>query len=145
MALVKCKECGGQVSTTAKACPHCGAKVPKPDGTGPVFKLIVVTSFIVMFVIIGRNDPPTREPTDTDDAFKLCAVMKNTGLTTGCEVDGYDITVTIDTNGAEAREICRKTVEMVAAKSTRLYNGKWQLRIASPYSGDKAIAVCPFG
>lgn len=29
MALVKCKECGNQVSTDAKACPSCGAKPPK--------------------------------------------------------------------------------------------------------------------
>ena len=29
MALVKCKECGEQVSTSAKSCPKCGAKVPK--------------------------------------------------------------------------------------------------------------------
>jgi len=27
MALTKCKECGGQVSTIADACPSCGAKV----------------------------------------------------------------------------------------------------------------------
>ncbi|WP_220269781.1 zinc ribbon domain-containing protein [Marinobacter nauticus] len=26
MALIKCQECGGQVSTKAAACPHCGAK-----------------------------------------------------------------------------------------------------------------------
>jgi len=25
MALIKCKECGNEVSTTAKACPKCGA------------------------------------------------------------------------------------------------------------------------
>lgn len=29
MALVKCKECGSEVSTSAKACPKCGAKPPK--------------------------------------------------------------------------------------------------------------------
>ncbi len=28
MALVACKECGNEVSTDAKACPKCGAKVP---------------------------------------------------------------------------------------------------------------------
>ena len=27
--LIKCRECGGQVSTEAKRCPHCGCKVPK--------------------------------------------------------------------------------------------------------------------
>ncbi len=29
MALKACKDCGTQVSTSAKACPKCGAKVPK--------------------------------------------------------------------------------------------------------------------
>lgn len=29
MAMVKCKECGGQVSSSAKACPTCGAAPPK--------------------------------------------------------------------------------------------------------------------
>ncbi|HCI3908997.1 TPA: zinc-ribbon domain-containing protein, partial [Pseudomonas aeruginosa] len=32
MALIKCKECGAQVSNKAKACPSCGAKVPKSVG-----------------------------------------------------------------------------------------------------------------
>lgn len=30
MALTKCKECGGQVSTKAKTCPSCGASPKKP-------------------------------------------------------------------------------------------------------------------
>lgn len=29
MALIVCKDCGTDVSTSAKACPTCGAKVPK--------------------------------------------------------------------------------------------------------------------
>jgi predicted amidophosphoribosyltransferase len=29
MALIKCGECGREVSTTAKVCPQCGAKVKK--------------------------------------------------------------------------------------------------------------------
>jgi len=27
MALIQCAECGGKVSSTAAACPHCGAPV----------------------------------------------------------------------------------------------------------------------
>ena len=30
MALIKCKECGEQVSTKADACPHCGAPQNQP-------------------------------------------------------------------------------------------------------------------
>lgn len=34
MPLTKCRECGGQVSTGAKACPHCGARAPaRPKGS----------------------------------------------------------------------------------------------------------------
>ncbi len=29
MALINCRECQAEVSTSAKACPRCGAKVPK--------------------------------------------------------------------------------------------------------------------
>lgn len=28
MALTKCGECGGEVSSAAAACPHCGARTP---------------------------------------------------------------------------------------------------------------------
>lgn len=28
MAMVKCRECGGDVSDTAPACPHCGVQSP---------------------------------------------------------------------------------------------------------------------
>lgn len=43
MAISKCKECGGQVSGSAKACPHCGAKVKKKVGVlGWLFVLVVV-------------------------------------------------------------------------------------------------------
>ncbi|WP_349573141.1 zinc ribbon domain-containing protein [Azotobacter salinestris] len=43
MAVIECKECGGQVSTSAKACPHCGAKLKKRAGIlGWIFVLIFV-------------------------------------------------------------------------------------------------------
>ncbi len=36
MALINCSECSGKVSTTAAACPHCGAPVPPAvEITGP--------------------------------------------------------------------------------------------------------------
>ena len=41
MALVACPECGGRISTEAKACPHCGywaAAVAKPQPGKPVAK-----------------------------------------------------------------------------------------------------------
>lgn len=35
MAMTKCKECGKEISTTAKTCPHCGASTtPVLDAIG---------------------------------------------------------------------------------------------------------------
>lgn len=45
MALVKCKECGGKVSTKAKTCPNCGAKLPK--------KTSIVTWAVLMLIVFG--------------------------------------------------------------------------------------------
>jgi len=47
MALIKCKECGNEVSSTAQTCPKCGAKVKKKTGiltwiVGIVFAMVVI-------------------------------------------------------------------------------------------------------
>jgi len=45
VSLVKCKECGGQVSTKAKTCPGCGVKPPK--------KTTVVAWAALAFIIVA--------------------------------------------------------------------------------------------
>lgn len=47
MALVKCKECGGQVSTEAASCPSCGAKPPKGSGCGVIVIGVLVVGLVV--------------------------------------------------------------------------------------------------
>lgn len=67
MALIQCSECGGDVSTNATACPHCGntalAPIAEPTSTGaaaksrPSFKLIGCTGclgLIVALYIVGE-------------------------------------------------------------------------------------------
>ena len=49
MAVSNCKECGRQVSSKAKACPHCGAKAPK---TTSIFSVVLV-SLLVFAVYTG--------------------------------------------------------------------------------------------
>ena len=58
MALVKCHECGGSVSTEAKACPQCGVK-PKKSHAIKLF--LVLLSLIALLVIAGRFIPDTEE------------------------------------------------------------------------------------
>lgn len=56
MALVKCHECGAQVSTEAAACPGCGAK-PKKSHVGKL--LVALVSLVALLVIAGRLIPDT--------------------------------------------------------------------------------------
>ena len=56
MAITKCRECGGQVSTKATACPHCGATNPTGESapiakSGPPPKKKSSTLKIVLIVI----------------------------------------------------------------------------------------------
>jgi hypothetical protein len=52
MAITTCKECKAQISTTAEACPHCGAKPKKSSG----FAFIAVVFFgLVLLSAITRG------------------------------------------------------------------------------------------
>lgn len=44
MSIINCTECEGQVSTTAKACPHCGAKDYREDAS------IRIISGLLMYI-----------------------------------------------------------------------------------------------
>lgn len=54
MALVKCKECGEEVSTKAKTCPKCGAKAPKKTSLFTWFVLI-----LIIFGVYSANQTPS--------------------------------------------------------------------------------------
>lgn len=58
MAMVNCAECGGQLSTAAEMCPHCGAKKKKRTS---VFTWIIASVFGIVFIGalggVGKNQP----------------------------------------------------------------------------------------
>ena len=62
MAMTTCKECGKQVSTEARACPHCGAEAPaKKKAKGGIGKwLLIVFAIGVVAAILPKQDkaPP---------------------------------------------------------------------------------------
>jgi len=71
MALSTCKECGAQVSTEAKSCPHCGVKAPaqRPSSApsvltkkytmSPTLKILLAVMFVGLIanVMIGARRP----------------------------------------------------------------------------------------
>lgn len=55
MAIIKCKECGGKVSTKATACPSCGAKIGQGKSFfaelfGGIVSLIVLGAMALVFI-----------------------------------------------------------------------------------------------
>jgi hypothetical protein len=54
MALTKCAECGGQVSTEAASCPHCGAVQKKRVGAvGRVFAGGCLAGIVIIAIGVG--------------------------------------------------------------------------------------------
>ena len=64
MALIKCHECGQQVSTEAEACPNCGAK-PKAKAVDGILNKIVVGAILLSGAAwFFYHDAPTK-PADS--------------------------------------------------------------------------------
>jgi hypothetical protein len=53
MAMVECKECGGQISQNADTCPHCGDVINEPKPNFSLFDLIHKISVPVVLSVAG--------------------------------------------------------------------------------------------
>ena len=77
--LVTCKDCGAQISKSAKVCPHCGAK-RKPSGWRVFWGTILLFVGIFIFVgAIGGNGGSAKSEVQGITAEKFNAI--ETGMT----------------------------------------------------------------
>lgn len=51
MALINCKECGKEISDTAKKCVNCGASTKKNKALMMIIKIIIITIFVAIIAI----------------------------------------------------------------------------------------------
>jgi hypothetical protein len=63
MALKPCRECGKQVSTEAKSCPHCGCDKPVNRSAGPLGWLAVGAVGLVVFSCVYDSENAARNVT----------------------------------------------------------------------------------
>jgi predicted nucleic acid-binding Zn-ribbon protein len=61
MSLIQCTECGKDVSTQAKTCPNCGAKVKKPASRVKKMLWGFVTVVFFAGIIISHENEQTRQ------------------------------------------------------------------------------------
>lgn len=71
MAITKCKECGGEMSAKANACPKCGTKVKRSSGC-----LLVIVIIFIGFVVLALVAPfiGTREGRSVSNAPSTNAI-----------------------------------------------------------------------
>lgn len=74
MAIVKCKECGHEISTKAEACPQCGAKrKPSSMGCGGLI-VVIFLAFVILTtigIVVGPGDQPSGAVRSTSPAVVL--------------------------------------------------------------------------
>ncbi|MNV32166.1 hypothetical protein D3C71_1234930 [compost metagenome] len=61
MALIKCEECGHQVSRDAKACPSCGSTKYDASGDTKVKWVIIGIATVMIVIGVAQNDSKKRE------------------------------------------------------------------------------------
>lgn len=118
MALSSCKECGAQVSTEAKACPHCGVKAPanRPGASpsvlakrytlSPRLKILLGVMFIGLIanvMISARRPAQPREANRQADAKPVDA----------CYDQGYNGATVYLANIKTAIEVGSRASEMM--------------------------------
>lgn len=85
MALVKCNECGNDISTQAKSCPGCGAKPPRL----PKKKMSRIVVFFLWLLVVGiiasvmmqpRKIPDTPEQIVEKKALDAIKMKRNSSI-----------------------------------------------------------------
>jgi hypothetical protein len=143
MALIKCKECGSDVSTAAKACTHCGAKPSKPVGViGWALVLIVGfsiyqctarttsapsgTTAISAAPVAARSIPP--QPVLSDEERKKRVLAATEGL-----ISNRDEMEKVSFFQAKKRNLLSSRIEAYISLSDGTHP---YLRVHSNYHGD---------
>lgn len=114
MATIKCSECGGVVSTSAKTCPHCGAsakvfkRTPIPPGTTPTSVKVASGVIILLLIMLAHgmiNDYNSISNLETTSASsQKTSSAKNSNASN----------ISISSNSAEfsTEELCKAAISL---------------------------------
>jgi hypothetical protein len=76
MALIKCKECENEVSTTTKTCPKCGAKVRNENDK--LLNRYIFFGLILLYVVIPAL--PEKDPTKHNEGRVSKETVTSAGI-----------------------------------------------------------------
>ncbi|HSH98414.1 MAG TPA: zinc-ribbon domain-containing protein [Methyloradius sp.] len=125
MALIKCHECGHEISTEAKACPQCGAEPKQKTGC-----LAYIGIFIVVCIIINafsKGDETSSKPQETQ-----------------AECAKTDLQCLGDKGIVSASVYCERAVERLAAHSVKWTDGTFEQKFSRFRWKDQASGVITY-
>lgn len=76
MALLKCYECGNDVSSEAKSCPKCGAKVKSPKKPSSTSFGNIIIGVVVGVVLVGLIIIPSIQDNELKESSKSPAQLE---------------------------------------------------------------------
>lgn len=97
MALIKCKECGKEVSEKAEKCPHCGVTIcPPKKKTGCLTQLFAVGifGFIALLIYGACSGEAYKETQKPQTAQKVAPSVQNMYINQPLTVGPFSIKVT---------------------------------------------------
>ncbi|VEI21859.1 Uncharacterised protein [Serratia plymuthica] len=86
MALIKCGECGKEISDKAKACPACGAPIKEKQTVSQLISAVLVV-IVAGFFIHACNSDDTPSLTDTDEVTCDTSTLLQNGVNGASAVD----------------------------------------------------------
>jgi hypothetical protein len=103
-----------------------------------------VSLLLVLVLLVGVRVGQAGAMQALENARTLCGVLESQGVSTECRVNTgeYSVDARIPMAVAEARKFCWSARDALAKKQMD-FEGRWKLRIFSPFSGEHPIAVCP--
>ena len=119
MAITKCRECGGQVSTKAAACPHCGATNPageampnatssappkKKSSTLKMMLIVIAVLWIIGTVVqMSAKRTPTQATSNPVSIAGLCNKQPLEIFPVGEKIESDALSRLTDTSCPNAR------------------------------------------
>jgi len=88
--LIKCKDCGKDVSKNANSCPNCGAKVPKPN-----ILMAVIIGLFGLFLICGIVSNATKSISSSSTTSSAQSVLETIAANNSSNLEllpGYNAT-----------------------------------------------------
>jgi hypothetical protein len=138
MAMIKCKECGKEVSTKAGTCPNCGVKIIDPKGCLGCLGLILILSvgFIIFsYISISKKEAERLKVSEEAKQQKMIkdekelSVAKAAGFETVKEYKENkcrkDLQCWGDKHGTGAEINCPELIERLAKYSFKWTDNSW--------------------